>query len=60
MVDKLTPASEQPQLGFELELESDDLSGTALWHEGAVCHLPAFPVEKPKVGGDGYGYEMVG
>ena len=46
VVEKLEPASEQPQLGFELEVASDDLSGSALWHDGAVCHLAAFPVEK--------------
>ena len=26
----------------------DDLAKTALWHEGAVCHLAAFPVDEPE------------
>lgn len=42
VVDRLTPATEQPQLGFEFELEDGELGGAALWHEGAVCHLAAF------------------
>ena len=45
VAEKLTPAPEQPQLGVELELAEGDISGTALWHDGAVCHLAAFPVE---------------
>jgi hypothetical protein len=44
VVDRLAPAPEQPDLGFELELAGDDLGGTALWHDGAVCHLAAFSV----------------
>jgi len=38
----LAPASEQPELGFEMELVDGDLSGSALWYDGAVCHLSAF------------------
>ena len=39
---RLTPAAEQPDLGFELELAGEELAGAALWHDGAVCHLAAF------------------
>jgi hypothetical protein len=58
VVEKLSPALEQPELGVELELASEEISGTALWHDGAVCHLAAFPVEKPSVRGDDYGFGM--
>ena len=40
----LAPATEQPELGFEMELVDGDLSGSALWYDGAVCHLSAFTV----------------
>jgi len=33
---------EQPQLGLELEVVDDKLSGSALFYDGAVCHLSAF------------------
>ncbi len=42
----LAPADEQPQLGFEMELVNDALSGSALWYDGAVCHLSAFTVNQ--------------
>ena len=38
----LAPAGEQPQLGFEMELVNGALSGSALWYDGAICHLSAF------------------
>ncbi len=38
----LAPAEKQPELGFEMELVDDALSGSALWYDGAVCHLSAF------------------
>ncbi len=38
----LAPADEQPQVGFEMELVNGALSGSALWYEGAGCHLSAF------------------
>ena len=41
----LAPADEQPQLGFEMELVDGDLSGSALWYDGAVCHLSAFATQ---------------
>ena len=42
-VDKhLAPADKQPQLGFEMELVDGALSGSALWYDGAICHLSAF------------------
>ena len=53
-------APQQPQLGVELEITKDDLSGTALWHEGAVCHLAAFPVEKAGIEGDDFGFATAG
>lgn len=40
--ERLIPASEQPDLGYELEVSGDGLAGSALWHDGAVCHLAAF------------------
>jgi hypothetical protein len=40
--DRLVPAATQPPLGFEMELEDGALAGSALWYEGAVCHLSAF------------------
>jgi hypothetical protein len=46
VAESLNPAANQPELGFELELAREDLAGAALWHEGAVCHLSAFEVEK--------------
>ena len=42
VTERLVPAAEQPELGFELELEGEELGGAALWHDGAVCHLAAF------------------
>jgi hypothetical protein len=42
VTERLAPASQQPELGFELELEGEELGGAALWHDGAVCHLAAF------------------
>jgi hypothetical protein len=42
VAERLAPAAEQPDLGFELELASEELGGAALWHDGAVCHLAAF------------------
>jgi hypothetical protein len=42
VTERLVPAAEQPDLGCELEVSGDDLSGSALWHDGAVCHLAAF------------------
>jgi len=44
VTQKLAPATQQPEVGFELEL-GGELDGTALWHEGAICHLAAFSVE---------------
>jgi len=38
----LAPADKQPQVGFEMELVDGALSGSALWYDGAVCHLSAF------------------
>ena len=40
--ERLVPAAKQPSLGFEMELEDGALSGSALWYDGAVCHLSAF------------------
>lgn len=40
--EHLVPAGKQPELGFEMELVDEALSGSALWYEGAVCHLSAF------------------
>jgi hypothetical protein len=40
--DRLVPAAKQPQLGFEMELVDEALSGSALWYDGAICHLSAF------------------
>ncbi len=42
VTERLAPATEQPDLGFELELAGEELGGAALWHDGAVCHLAAF------------------
>jgi hypothetical protein len=42
VTERLVPATEQPELGCELEVSGDDLAGSALWHDGAVCHLAAF------------------
>jgi hypothetical protein len=42
VADHLVPAAETPGLGAELEVEHGALSGSALWFEGAVCHLSAF------------------
>jgi hypothetical protein len=39
---RLVPAAEQPDLGCELEVSGDDLAGSVLWHDGAICHLAAF------------------
>jgi hypothetical protein len=47
VADRMIPAAEQPELGFELELAGDDLAGTALWHDGAICHLAAFTTANP-------------
>ena len=44
MTERLVPAAEQPDLGCELEVSGDDLSGSVLWHDGAVCHLAAFGI----------------
>ena len=38
----LAEAEQQPELGLELEVQDDELSGSALFYEGAVCHLSAF------------------
>jgi len=40
--EHLAPADKQPQLGFEMELVNGALSGSALWYDGAICHLSAF------------------
>ena len=40
--DRLVPAAKQPQLGFEMELVDGALAGSALWYDGAICHLSAF------------------
>lgn len=45
----LVQAETQPDLGLELEVAEDRLSGSALYYEGAVCHLSAF--ESGGVGG---------
>lgn len=42
VAQRLIAASSQPDLGWELELDGDDLAGSALWFEGALCHLSAF------------------
>lgn len=42
VVEHLVEADQQPQLGLELEVANDKLSGSALYYEGAVCHLSAF------------------
>ncbi|TNF78445.1 MAG: hypothetical protein EP299_03590 [Acidobacteria bacterium] len=42
VTERLVPAAEQPELGCELEVSGDHLAGSALWHDGAVCHLAAF------------------
>jgi hypothetical protein len=42
VTEQLVPAAEQPDLGCELEVSGDELAGSALWHEGAICHLAAF------------------
>ena len=42
VAQRLVAASSQPDLGWELELDGDDLAGSALWFEGALCHLSAF------------------
>lgn len=42
VTERLVPAAEQPELGCELEVSGDDLAGSVLWHDGAVCHLAAF------------------
>jgi hypothetical protein len=41
---RLVPAAEQPDLGCELEVSGDDVAGSVLWHDGAVCHLAAFGI----------------
>ena len=38
----LVEAEQQPQLGLELEVGNGGVSGSALYYEGAVCHLSAF------------------
>jgi len=35
----------ETELGFELEVAGDNLTGTALRHEGAICLLAAFPAD---------------
>ena len=40
--EHLVPAGKQPRLGFEMELVDEALSGSALWYDGAICHLSAF------------------
>ncbi|MDX1644899.1 MAG: DUF6569 family protein [Thermoanaerobaculia bacterium] len=47
---RLAPAATQPDLGFEMELEGDDLAGAGVWHQGAICHLAAFAVEEGVTG----------
>ena len=47
VADRMIPAAEQPELGFELELEGADVAGAALWHDGAICHLAAFATSDP-------------
>lgn len=42
VVAHLTEAEQQPELGLELEVEDGEVSGSALFYEGAVCHLSAF------------------
>jgi len=42
VVAHLAEAEQQPELGLELEIEDSELSGSALYYEGAVCHLSAF------------------
>jgi hypothetical protein len=41
----LVEADKQPDLGLELEVANDRLSGSALFYDGAVCHLSAFNSE---------------
>jgi len=45
VAQSLVPAQTQPEVGVELEVASDEISGAALWHDGALCHLAAFAVE---------------
>lgn len=40
--DHLEAAQRQPDLGVEFEVTKEDLSGSALYYDGAVCHLSAF------------------
>lgn len=47
VAERMTPAAEQPELGFELELAGEDVAGAALWHDGAICHLAAFATGDP-------------
>ena len=42
VVEHLTEADQQPELGLELEVDDGEFSGSALFYEGAVCHLSAF------------------
>jgi len=40
--ERLEEAESQPELGVEFEVTDDRLSGSALFYDGAVCHLSAF------------------
>lgn len=42
VADHLEEAHPQPRLGVELEIADDALTGSALFYDGAVCHLSAF------------------
>ena len=42
VVDRLEASESQPDLGVELEVVDEGISGSALFYEGAVCHLSAF------------------
>jgi hypothetical protein len=42
VTDHLEEAERQPDLGVEFEVLGEELSGSALFYDGAVCHLSAF------------------
>jgi hypothetical protein len=42
VTDRLEKADRQPDLGVEFEVLGEELSGSALFYDGAVCHLSAF------------------
>lgn len=42
VVGHMAEADKQPDLGIEFEVVDGQLSGSALFYEGAVCHLSAF------------------